>query len=195
MTDDAVVIVRRGPAGLTLAGELALAHVDVAIVERHASQDLAASRTVVCTHVRSRFSISAESPIGSYRRGRWRRSRGSPGSRWTSAIFRAGTITSSGCGRSTSSVILIFASPQAKAVFEGCLNIMASESENLTAQIGFAGGPDGAPVLMIVPTGDWATKTWIARRVAFWPVIGEWAGGRSTDRATLPGDQASAGPA
>lgn len=34
MTDHAVVIAERGPTGLMLAGELALARVDVAIVER-----------------------------------------------------------------------------------------------------------------------------------------------------------------
>jgi len=44
MTDHAVVIVGGGPTGLTLAGELALAGVDVAIVERRANQDLAGSR-------------------------------------------------------------------------------------------------------------------------------------------------------
>jgi len=40
----AVVIAGGGPTGLMLAGELALAGVDVAIVERRASQDLAGSR-------------------------------------------------------------------------------------------------------------------------------------------------------
>ncbi len=44
MTEYAVVIVGGGPTGLMLAGELALAGVDVAIVERRASQDLAGSR-------------------------------------------------------------------------------------------------------------------------------------------------------
>ena len=39
MTRHAVVIVGGGPTGLMLAGELALAGVDVAIVERRASQD------------------------------------------------------------------------------------------------------------------------------------------------------------
>src|SRR5881394_2305024 len=43
-TDHAVVIAGGGPTGLILAGELALAGVDVAIVERRASQDLAGSR-------------------------------------------------------------------------------------------------------------------------------------------------------
>jgi 2-polyprenyl-6-methoxyphenol hydroxylase-like FAD-dependent oxidoreductase len=44
MTERAVVIAGGGPTGLMLAGELALAGVDVAIVERRASQDLAGSR-------------------------------------------------------------------------------------------------------------------------------------------------------
>jgi 3-(3-hydroxy-phenyl)propionate hydroxylase len=44
MTGHAVVIVGGGPTGLMLAGELALAGVDVAIIERRASQDLIGSR-------------------------------------------------------------------------------------------------------------------------------------------------------
>jgi 2-polyprenyl-6-methoxyphenol hydroxylase-like FAD-dependent oxidoreductase len=44
MTEHAVVIGGGGPTGLMLAGELALAGVDVAIVERRANQDLAGSR-------------------------------------------------------------------------------------------------------------------------------------------------------
>jgi 2-polyprenyl-6-methoxyphenol hydroxylase-like FAD-dependent oxidoreductase len=44
MTGHAVVIAGAGPTGLMLAGELALAGVDVAVVERRASQDLPGSR-------------------------------------------------------------------------------------------------------------------------------------------------------
>ncbi|HYQ16419.1 MAG TPA: FAD-dependent monooxygenase, partial [Polyangiaceae bacterium] len=44
MTNHAVVIAGGGPTGLMLAGELALARVDVAIVERRESQELAGSR-------------------------------------------------------------------------------------------------------------------------------------------------------
>jgi 2-polyprenyl-6-methoxyphenol hydroxylase-like FAD-dependent oxidoreductase len=44
MTEHAVMIAGGGPTGLMLAGELALAGVDVAIVERRASQDLPGSR-------------------------------------------------------------------------------------------------------------------------------------------------------
>src|SRR5690348_7961444 len=43
-TEPAVVIAGGGPTGLMLAGELALASVDVAIVERRASQDVSGSR-------------------------------------------------------------------------------------------------------------------------------------------------------
>ncbi len=44
INEHAVVIAGAGPTGLMLAGELALAGVDVAIVERRANQDLAGSR-------------------------------------------------------------------------------------------------------------------------------------------------------
>jgi 2-polyprenyl-6-methoxyphenol hydroxylase-like FAD-dependent oxidoreductase len=44
MIEHAVVIAGGGPTGLMLAGELALARVDVCIVERRASQDLAGAR-------------------------------------------------------------------------------------------------------------------------------------------------------
>src|SRR5215207_10614116 len=44
MTEHAVVIAGGGPTGLMLAGELALTGVNVAIVERRASQDLPGAR-------------------------------------------------------------------------------------------------------------------------------------------------------
>jgi 2-polyprenyl-6-methoxyphenol hydroxylase-like FAD-dependent oxidoreductase len=44
MAEHAVVIAGGGPTGLMLAGELALARIDVAIVERRANQDLLGSR-------------------------------------------------------------------------------------------------------------------------------------------------------
>lgn len=44
MTEHAVVIAGGGPTGLMLAGELALAGVDVAIVERRPNQELSGSR-------------------------------------------------------------------------------------------------------------------------------------------------------
>ena len=44
MTGHAVVIAGAGPTGMMLAGELALAGIDVAIAERRVSQDLVGSR-------------------------------------------------------------------------------------------------------------------------------------------------------
>src|SRR5690348_14112725 len=44
VTEHAVVIAGGGPTGLMLAGELALADVDIAIVERRAGQELVGSR-------------------------------------------------------------------------------------------------------------------------------------------------------
>lgn len=44
LNEHAVVIVGGGPTGLMLAGELALAGIDVAIVEPRANQDLPGSR-------------------------------------------------------------------------------------------------------------------------------------------------------
>jgi len=44
MTEHAVVVAGGGPTGLMLAGELALAGIDVAVVERRAGQDLPGSR-------------------------------------------------------------------------------------------------------------------------------------------------------
>src|ERR671919_2816720 len=44
VSEHSVVIAGGGPTGLMLAGELALAEVDVAIVERRATQELAGSR-------------------------------------------------------------------------------------------------------------------------------------------------------
>jgi 3-(3-hydroxy-phenyl)propionate hydroxylase len=46
MSEHAVVIVGGGPTGLTLAGELALAGIDVAVVERRASQELLGPRAL-----------------------------------------------------------------------------------------------------------------------------------------------------
>src|ERR1700689_3864985 len=45
MSDHAVVVAGGGPTGLMLAGELALAGIDVVIVERRASQELDSSRS------------------------------------------------------------------------------------------------------------------------------------------------------
>ncbi len=103
MTEHAVVIVGGGPTGLMLAGELALARVDVAIVERRVNRELAGSRagglharTIEVLDQRGiadRFLAEDKSP----------RSRSSRGRASTSATSRPGTIMDSGFGRSTSS--------------------------------------------------------------------------------------------
>ena len=80
MTSHAVVIAGGGPTGLMLAGELALAGVDVAIVERRPSQELAGSRAGGLHAAPSRCSISAASRTGSSPQGKVIRSRASPGS-------------------------------------------------------------------------------------------------------------------
>ena len=56
---------------MMLAAELALAGVDVAIVERRASRSWRARAQAGCTPARSRSSTSAASPTGSSPRGRW----------------------------------------------------------------------------------------------------------------------------
>ena len=72
MTDHAVVIAGGGPTGLMLAGELALAGVDVAIVEQRPNQDLAGSRAGGL-HART-----IECRAGSSRGSETQRSRGLP---------------------------------------------------------------------------------------------------------------------
>ena len=104
MTEHAVVIAGGGPTGLMLAGELALAGIDVVIVERRTSQD------------RRRLASSGSSPPhhrgarpawrrGALRLGRAGLSRrtGSPWSRWTSATSPPATATCWGSCRATSS--------------------------------------------------------------------------------------------
>ena len=46
MTNHSVVIAGGGPTGLMLAGELALAGVDVSVVERRPSQELSGARAL-----------------------------------------------------------------------------------------------------------------------------------------------------
>jgi len=70
LAEHAVVIAGGGPTGLMLAGELALAGIDVVIVERRASQDLDGSRGGVFILAPSRCSISVASRNGSSRRGK-----------------------------------------------------------------------------------------------------------------------------
>jgi FAD/FMN-containing dehydrogenase len=53
---------------------------------------------------------------------------------------------------SVRSGMLIYPFSQARAVLEGCADIAASAPEALTVQLGCVFDPDGAPVVMIVPT-------------------------------------------
>jgi FAD/FMN-containing dehydrogenase len=53
---------------------------------------------------------------------------------------------------SVRSGMLLFPFAEAKTVLERCVDIMASAPEELTVQFGLVVGPDGAPVVMIVPT-------------------------------------------
>jgi glycine/D-amino acid oxidase-like deaminating enzyme len=78
MTEHAVVIAGGGPTGMMLAAELALAKVDVAVVERRPNHVLVGSRAGGFIRVRSRCWISVGSLIGSSRRVRWLRPRCSP---------------------------------------------------------------------------------------------------------------------
>ena len=69
-----VTIVGAGPTGLMLAGELALAGVDVVVLERRPTADLVGTRARGSTRARSSCSTSAASPSASSTRdGRCRR--------------------------------------------------------------------------------------------------------------------------
>ena len=48
--------------------------------------------------------------------------------------------------------MLLFPFAEARSVLEGCAEIAASAPEELTVQLGILVGPDGAPMVMIVPT-------------------------------------------
>ena len=102
MTEHAVVIAGGGPTGLMLAGELALAGVDVVIVERRSSQDLDGCERAVFTPAPSRCSTSVASPNGSSTRVKRIRSWAMPGPSWTSATSPPATTTCSPSGRTTS---------------------------------------------------------------------------------------------
>ena len=104
MTEHAVVIAGGGPTGLMLAGELALAGIDVVIVERRASQELDGSRagglhsrTIEVLDQRGiaeRFLSAGQAhPVAGVRRD----------PAWTSATSPPATTTCSRSGRATSS--------------------------------------------------------------------------------------------
>jgi FAD/FMN-containing dehydrogenase len=48
--------------------------------------------------------------------------------------------------------MLVYSFAEARAVLRRCADVAASSPEDLTVQIGCVGGPDGKPVVMILPT-------------------------------------------
>ena len=53
---------------------------------------------------------------------------------------------------SVHSGMLLFPFAEARAVLEGCVDIMATAPEELAIQLGLVCGPDGLPLAMVVPT-------------------------------------------
>ena len=53
---------------------------------------------------------------------------------------------------SVHSGMLLFPFAEARAVLEACIDIMATAPEELAIQLGLVGGPDGLPLVMVVPT-------------------------------------------
>ena len=103
MTEHAVVIAGGGPTGLMLAGELALAGVDVAIVERRASQDLAGSRAGGL-HARTIEVLDQRGIADRFlSQGQVAQVAGFAGVRLDISDFPTRHRTGSGCGRTTSS--------------------------------------------------------------------------------------------
>jgi hypothetical protein len=96
VTEHPVVIAGGGPKGLMLAGELALGGVDVAIVERRATQDLAGSRAGG-PHSRTIEILDQRGIADRFlSEGQVAQVAGFAGTRWTSATFPPGTTTGSG---------------------------------------------------------------------------------------------------
>jgi hypothetical protein len=48
--------------------------------------------------------------------------------------------------------MLVYQFSEAKSVLEGCIDIAASMPDDLTVQLGFVTGPDGVPLVLVVPT-------------------------------------------
>ena len=53
---------------------------------------------------------------------------------------------------SVRSGMLVYPFPEAKSVLERCADIAASMPEDLTVQVGIVAGPDGTPVVLVLPT-------------------------------------------
>ena len=98
-----VLVAGGGPTGLMLAGELALAGVDVAIVERRPTPELVGSRAGGF-HSRTIEILDQRGIADRFlAEGQVARAAGSGNRCWTSATSRPATRTRSGCGRTTSS--------------------------------------------------------------------------------------------
>ncbi|MGA8247441.1 MAG: FAD-dependent monooxygenase [Nocardioides sp.] len=104
MSDEqAVVIAGGGPTGLMLAGELALAGVDVAVVERRESQELPGSRAGGL-HARTIEVLDQRGIADRFlAEGQVAQVAGFAMIPLTSATSPPGTTTGWGCGRTTSS--------------------------------------------------------------------------------------------
>jgi FAD/FMN-containing dehydrogenase len=68
---------------------------------------------------------------------------------------------------SVRSGMLIYPFAEAKTVLEGCAEIAWSGPEELTSQVGFVCDPDGAPMVMVVPTWCGLPEEGEARLAAF----------------------------
>jgi FAD/FMN-containing dehydrogenase len=63
--------------------------------------------------------------------------------------------------------VLFFPFAEAKSVFEGCAEIAASAPDELSAQLGLIYGPDGAPMVMAVPSWSGAPQEGETRLAPF----------------------------
>ena len=103
MTEHAVVIAGGGPTGLMLAGELALAGADVAIVERRASPELIGSRSGGL-HSRTIEVLDQRGIADRFlSEGQVVQVAAFAGTQFDISDFPTATPTGSGCGRTTSS--------------------------------------------------------------------------------------------
>ena len=109
---------RGGPTGLMLAGELALAGIDVVIVEPRTSQQVDGSRAGGFS-ARSRCSIGGVA-VGSCPEGRCIGCRASPGTCWTSATSPLAITTALRFGRASSSPSLPNGFPAGVPMLRGC---------------------------------------------------------------------------
>ena len=73
---------------------------------------------------------------------------------------------------------------EARAVLGRCVDIVASCPEELTVQVGFVAGPDGVPVVVIVPTWCGRPEEGEARIAPFLNLGTLVAGSRGSDRPT-----------